>query len=53
MLVDAHSVTYMKKDQPAPVVLFQLVKGMVTGQQPDVGSVREVSEEELEGRKAA
>ena len=53
VLVDAHSVTYMKKDQPAPVVLFELVKGMVTGKQPDVGSVREVSEEELEGRKAA
>ena len=53
VLVDAHSVTYMKKDQPAPVVLFELVKGMVTGQQPDVGSIREVSEEELEGRRAA
>ncbi|HET7231579.1 MAG TPA: pyridoxamine 5'-phosphate oxidase family protein [Longimicrobium sp.] len=49
VLVDADSVIYMKSDTPTPVVLFEMVKGMITGQQPDVGSVREVSGSELHG----
>ena len=53
VLVDAHSVTYMKKDQPAPAILFEVVKGIVTGKRPDVGSVRELDEDELEGKRAA
>jgi general stress protein 26 len=47
VLVDAHSVVYMTSDTPAPVVLFELVKGMVTGSPPDIGSVRTVSGGEL------
>ncbi|HEX7117676.1 MAG TPA: pyridoxamine 5'-phosphate oxidase family protein [Longimicrobiales bacterium] len=53
VLVDAHSVTYMKKEQPAPVVLFDIVKGIVTGERPDIGSVRELGAEELERGRAA
>lgn len=49
VLVDAHSVTYMKQDQPRPAVLFDVVKGMITGERPDVGEIREISEEEIEG----
>jgi hypothetical protein len=42
-------VIYMKSDTPRPVVLFEVVKGMITGQAPNVGSVREVSGSELHG----
>ena len=50
--VDAHSVVYMKNDTPRPVVLFEVVKGMVTGQQPDVGETHILREGELRGRQA-
>ena len=43
ILVEVHSVTYMKVDKPKPVVLFELVKGMVTGTPPNLGKEREVS----------
>ena len=47
ILVEAHSVTYLKVDKPQPVVLFEVVKGMVTGSPPDVGSLRTLREREL------
>jgi general stress protein 26 len=47
LLVTADSVVYMKKDKPAPVVLFEVARGMVTGERPDVGKVRELSGSEL------
>ena len=50
ILVSADSVTYSKKDRPTPVVLFNLVKGMITGQPPKIADLREVSADEL--RKA-
>jgi general stress protein 26 len=50
ILVTAESVTYSKKDRPTPVVLFNLVKGMITGEPPKVADLREVSGDEL--RKA-
>ena len=43
ILVDVHSVSYMKVDKPKPLVLFELVKGMVTGTPPNIGKEREVS----------
>jgi len=51
VLVDAHSVVYMKSDTPRPVVLFEVVKGMVTGSAPDIGSVRMVSGAEMHGAR--
>ncbi|MFW5950751.1 MAG: pyridoxamine 5'-phosphate oxidase family protein [Gemmatimonadota bacterium] len=42
IFVDAHSVTYLDKDTSRPVVLFEIAKAMVTGEQPDVGEVRHV-----------
>ena len=42
ILVEAESVIYMKKDQPRPLVLFELAKSAVTGERPDVGEVRKV-----------
>jgi general stress protein 26 len=47
ILVDVHSVTYLKVDKPQPVVLFEVLKGMVTGTPPNVGEQREVTGSEL------
>jgi general stress protein 26 len=47
ILVDVQSVTYLKQDKPRPVILFELVKGMVTGKRPDLGEARQVSGAEL------
>lgn len=43
ILVEVHSVTYLKVDKPKPLVLFELVKGMVTGRPPNIGKQRDVS----------
>jgi general stress protein 26 len=47
ILVDVESVTYLKVDKPRPVVLFEVVKGMVTGSRPDIGEERQVSGAEI------
>lgn len=47
ILVDAHSVTYLKVDKPRPVVLFEVARAMVTGKPPKVGKERHVSPSEL------
>src|SRR3954467_7668195 len=47
ILVDVESVTYLKVDKPRPVVLFEVVKGMVTGSRPDVGEERRLSGSEV------
>ena len=48
ILVDATSAIYGKRNKPKPFVLFELVKGLVTGQEPDVADVRHVGKSELE-----
>jgi general stress protein 26 len=45
--VEADSVIYMVNNTPAPVVLFELAKGMITGDRPEVGETRQVSSDEL------
>ena len=47
ILVDADSVVYMVNNKPAPLVLFEVARGILTGKTPDVGSVRHVSQKEL------
>jgi general stress protein 26 len=47
ILVEAHEVTYSKKDRPMPLALFSIVKGMVTGEPPKVSDVRELNEREI------
>ena len=47
VLVDVHSVTYLKLDKPRPLVLFEVANGMVTGTPPRVGELRQVREGEL------
>lgn len=48
LLVDVKSAIYGKRNKPAPLVLFELAKGYVTGKAPDVADVRKVSEREIE-----
>ena len=47
ILVDATSVIYGKRNKPKPLALFEVVKGMITGKQPDTSDVRKVSGREL------
>ena len=42
ILVEADSVTYLKQGKPKPVVLFEVIKGVLTGQRPDMGEVRQL-----------
>jgi general stress protein 26 len=51
ILVTADAVTYSKQDRPTPVVLFNLLKGMITGEPPKIADMRELSSDEL--RKAS
>ena len=41
--VTAVSAHYLKVDKPQPVILFELVKGMLTGTAPDLGETKQVS----------
>jgi len=47
IFVDADSVVYMKNDKPRPLILWEVVKGMVTGSTPDIGEVRHIGGGEL------
>jgi general stress protein 26 len=47
ILVEADSVTYSKKDRPTLLVLFNIVKSMVTGTPPKVADLREIGRDEL------
>lgn len=49
--VDADSVVYMVSNTPRPVVLFEVVKGMITGTQPDVGETHVLSGSEMHGTR--
>jgi general stress protein 26 len=47
ILVEADSVVYSKSDRPMPLVLFQVVKAMITGEPPKVADLRELGKDEL------
>jgi general stress protein 26 len=47
IMVEAESATYMKVNKPRPVVLFEVLKGMVTGSRVDIGEVKEITGAEL------
>ena len=40
--VDVQSAVFLEVNKPTPVVLFEIVKGWVTGSPPDVGTMHEV-----------
>ena len=48
ILVDVHTASYLKVDKPKPVVLFEVVKGMVTGTRPNVGRQEQVNAAEVD-----
>lgn len=45
--VTAQSATYLKLDRPVPLVLFSVLKGMVTGEPPKAGEVGQLDSSEL------
>jgi len=47
VLVEAELATYMKVNKRRPVVLFEVLKGIVTGRGPSAGDVKEVTGAEL------
>jgi hypothetical protein len=42
---------YGKRNKPAPVALFEVAKGLLTGKEPDVQDVRRVTEREIEAQQ--
>jgi general stress protein 26 len=50
--VRALSVTYFKRTQPRPVVMFKVLAAMVTGDPPKVGETRHLEGSELHANKA-
>ena len=40
--VDVHAAVFLEMDKPQPIVLFELVKGWVTGEEPDLGKMHHV-----------
>ena len=47
IVVDVESVSYLKMDKPRPEVLFEVVKGMVTGSKPNLGKEQTLSGKQL------
>jgi general stress protein 26 len=43
--VDVHSAVYLEIDKPAPVVLFEIAKGFVTGKPAELGEMHQVRTE--------
>ena len=41
--VDVHSATFLEVDKPQPVVLFEIAKGWLTGSDPDIGKMHNVT----------
>jgi general stress protein 26 len=42
--VNVHAAMFLEMDKPQPVVLFELVKGFVTGEEPDLGQMHHIGE---------
>ena len=40
--VDVHAAVFLEVNKPQPVVLFEIVKGWVTGTTPDIGEMHHV-----------
>ena len=43
ILVTAETVLYLKQEKSTPAVLFELLKGRITGDRPDLGTVKSVT----------
>ncbi len=40
--VEIHAAVFLEVDKPQPVVLFEIAKGWVTGETPDLGTIHRV-----------
>jgi general stress protein 26 len=40
--VNVHAAVFLEMDKPQPVVLFELAKGFVTGEEPDLGEMHRI-----------
>ena len=40
--VDVHAAMFLEVNKPQPVILFELVKGMITGKAPELGEMHHV-----------
>ncbi|MEO8077093.1 MAG: pyridoxamine 5'-phosphate oxidase family protein [Acidobacteriota bacterium] len=40
--IDVHSAVFLEVNQPQPVVLFEIAKGLVTGTKPNIGEMHRV-----------
>ena len=54
LLVDAESAIYLKREKSKPRVLFEVARGMITGEQPEIGKTRalRLDEDAAEGAHA-
>ena len=48
--VDVHSAVYLEVNKPQPIVLFELVKGLVTGKPAELGEMHKIEKETGVGR---
>lgn len=48
--VDIETATFLKVDKPQPVILFKLVKGLVTGDAPEMGETQVVTKTEARAK---
>lgn len=40
--VDVHAAVFLEVNKPQPVVLFELIKGWVTGTEPEIGEMHHI-----------
>ena len=45
--VDVHAAVFLEVNKPQPVVLYEVVKGWLTGSEPDIGEMHRI-----EGQKS-
>jgi general stress protein 26 len=45
--VDVHAAVFLELDKPQPVVLYELVKGWLTGTEPDLGEMHRIEEPQI------
>lgn len=51
--VKAHSALYVRSDRPAPLAALELLRGYVTGETPNVGSITKVAPRDLHAPRRA
>ena len=49
--VDVHAASFLEVDKPQPVVLYEVVKGFLTGSTPEIGEMHHI-EHAIENRGA-